>query len=106
MTRTVGAPMPNGEQTEVRVIETNACDDLAAVAAACAAFDRLMKNKVAANVGLLFTVAEEVGFIGAIHAAKTKFIPRDSRLICLKIPAVSRTILQSALARSCVSAIE
>ncbi|MEY4787117.1 MAG: hypothetical protein RL692_1011 [Planctomycetota bacterium] len=84
VTRAVGTPMPSGEPTEVRVIETNACDDLAAVAAACAAFDRLMKNKAAVNVGLLFTVAEEVGFIGAIHAAKTKFIPRNARLICLE----------------------
>jgi len=68
----------------VRVIETNACDDLAAVAAACGAFDRMLKNKAAANVGLLFTVAEEVGFIGAIHAARTQLIPRNARLLCLE----------------------
>ncbi|MSR44221.1 MAG: hypothetical protein EXS15_02540 [Phycisphaerales bacterium] len=67
-----------------RVIETHACDDLAAVAAACAAFDRLLKNKSAANMGLLFTVAEEVGFIGAIHAARNKFIPKNAQLICLE----------------------
>lgn len=84
VTRAVGAQTANGEQGEIRVIETNACDDLAAVAAACAAFDQLLKKKAAANVGLLFTVAEEVGFIGAIHAARTKFIPRNSRLICLE----------------------
>lgn len=88
VTREVGAALPTGtptgKPTAVRVIETNACDDLAAVAAACAAFDRLLKNKAAANVGLLFTVAEEVGFIGAIHAARTRFIPRGARLICLE----------------------
>ncbi len=82
--RNVGALDPTGLPSEVCVIETNACDDLAAVAAACAAFDRLLKSKSAINVGLLFTVAEEVGFIGAIHAAKSKFIPRASRLICLE----------------------
>ncbi|MSR69449.1 MAG: hypothetical protein EXS17_03795 [Phycisphaerales bacterium] len=73
-----------GANRLTRVIETHACDDLAAVAAACAAFDRLLKNKAAANLGLLFTVAEEVGFIGAIHAARSKFIPKNARLICLE----------------------
>jgi endoglucanase len=29
-------------------------------------------------------VAEEVGFIGTIHAARTGFVPRDARLLCLE----------------------
>ncbi len=70
--------------TDLRLIETHACDDLAAVAAACAAFDRLLNDRSAKNLGLLFTVAEEVGFIGAIHAARGKFIPKNSRLLCLE----------------------
>lgn len=68
----------------IRVLETHACDDLAAVAAACSAFDQLLRAGDAPHVGLLFTVAEEVGFVGAIHAARTDFVPRSSRLICLE----------------------
>ncbi len=82
--RTIAQGTTDRPSQEVRVIETHACDDLAAVAAACAAFDRLLAKKSAANVGLLLTVAEEVGFIGAIHAARSKFIPSKSRLICLE----------------------
>jgi endoglucanase len=66
------------------LLQTHACDDLAAVAAALVAFDRLLANRKAAHVGLLFTRAEEVGFVGAIHAARNGFVPRNARLICLE----------------------
>ncbi len=66
------------------LLHTHACDDLAAVAAALAAFDRLLGQRKAAHVGLLFTRAEEVGFVGAIHAARNGFVPRNARLICLE----------------------
>ncbi|MBU3729363.1 MAG: hypothetical protein FGM37_08980, partial [Phycisphaerales bacterium] len=75
---------PGGRTRPVRLIETHACDDLAAVAAACAAFDSLLANRRARRFGLLFTTAEEVGFIGAIHAARSGFVPRGARLICLE----------------------
>jgi hypothetical protein len=75
---------PGGRARTVRVIETHACDDLAAFAAACAAFDSLLSAKAARNFGLLFTTAEEVGFVGAIHAARGGFVPRGARLICLE----------------------
>ena len=75
---------PGSRARMVRVIETHACDDLAAVAAACAAFDSLLSNRRARRFGLLFTTAEEVGFIGAIHAARSGFVPRGARLICLE----------------------
>jgi endoglucanase len=65
-------------------IHTDACDDLAAAAAALAAFDELLDAPGCGHVGLLFTVAEEVGFIGTIHAARTGFVPRDARLLCLE----------------------
>lgn len=65
-------------------LRTHACDDLAAVGAALLAFDRIRKRKGTEHVGLLFTVAEEVGFIGAIEAAKNGLIPKRSRLICLE----------------------
>ena len=76
--------VPGGRMRAVRVIETHACDDLAAVAAACAAFDSLLTHARARRFGLLFTTAEEVGFIGAIHAARGGFVPRGARLICLE----------------------
>jgi endoglucanase len=82
--REMAASVPGGRTRAARVIETHACDDLAAVAAACAAFDSLLPNRAARNFGLLFTTAEEVGFIGAIHAARGGFVPRGARLLCLE----------------------
>ncbi|MFM8818190.1 MAG: hypothetical protein ACKOHI_10040, partial [Phycisphaerales bacterium] len=65
-------------------IHTDACDDLAAAAAALAAFDELLDAPASGHVGLLLTVAEEVGFIGTIHAARNGFVPREARLLCLE----------------------
>ena len=65
-------------------LHTNACDDLAAAAAALAVFDRLLKSKSAPHVGLLFTRAEEIGFIGALHSIHSKLVPRNARLLCLE----------------------
>ena len=62
-----------------------ACDDLAAVAAAVSAYERLLaKPRGLGDVRLLFTRAEEVGFIGAIGATKTGIIPKRSTLVCLE----------------------
>jgi endoglucanase len=61
-----------------------ACDDLAAVAAALSCLDLLCRRGAGAAAGLLLTVAEEVGFIGAIAACKHKTIPRRARLVCLE----------------------
>ncbi len=63
---------------------THACDDLAAVAAALAAMDELRPHPVAAHVRLLFTRAEEIGFVGAIAACKHGTMPRDSRVLALE----------------------
>jgi endoglucanase len=65
-------------------IHTDACDDLAAAAAALCAFGEMLDDPACAHVGLLFTVAEEVGFVGTIHAARNGWIPRDARLVCLE----------------------
>jgi endoglucanase len=68
-----------------RRLHTPACDDLAAVAAAICAYERLLKDtKSMGDVRLLFTLAEEVGFIGAIGAAKAGSVPKDSTLVCLE----------------------
>lgn len=66
------------------LLHAPACDDLAALAAALCAFDIALSNAAAANTALLFTRAEEVGFVGAIAACKNGSIPSAARLICLE----------------------
>lgn len=65
-----------------------ACDDLAAVSAALEAMERLHQRREAGqrvlDVRLLFTRAEEVGFVGAIAACRAGTIPRGARLIALE----------------------
>jgi len=60
-----------------------ACDDLAAVAAALAAIDTLRASPDR-DVRILFTLAEEVGFIGAIAACRERTMPTGSRVIALE----------------------
>jgi len=67
-----------------RLLKTHACDDLAAAAAALCAFDRIRTRRGQEHVGLLFTVAEEVGFVGAIGAATNGLVPKNARLVCLE----------------------
>jgi endoglucanase len=66
------------------LLYTHACDDLAAVAAALATLDVMSGTKGFEHVGLLFTRAEEIGFIGAIAACKLKTVEKSARLICLE----------------------
>ncbi|MEM1424598.1 MAG: hypothetical protein AAGH64_11430, partial [Planctomycetota bacterium] len=66
------------------VLWTHCCDDLAALAAGLAAFDRLRDSPDAAHVRLLLTRAEEVGFIGAIAACKLRTMPHSSRVVLLE----------------------
>ena len=77
------APAITGKGSK-RLLKTHACDDLAAAAAALCAFDRIRKRRGMEHVGLLFTVAEEVGFIGAIGAATNGLIKKNARLVCLE----------------------
>jgi endoglucanase len=67
-------------------IYTHACDDLAAVAAAVAAMDVLRQRPAGpgGHPSLLFTRAEEIGFIGAIAACRLGTMPRDARVINLE----------------------
>lgn len=67
-----------------KLLKTHACDDLAAAAAALCAFDRIRTRKGQEHVGLLFTVAEEVGFVGAIGAATNGLVRKNARLVCLE----------------------
>ncbi|HBA59319.1 MAG TPA: hypothetical protein DCZ92_00570 [Elusimicrobia bacterium] len=63
---------------------TNGCDDLACVAAALLAFDKISSDKKLAHVAVLFTRAEEIGFVGAIGAARGGTVPKNARLVCLE----------------------
>lgn len=69
------------------LLHTHACDDLAALVGALAAYDVLLR---ADQVGgptyprLLFTRAEEIGFIGAIAACREHTMPADARVIALE----------------------
>ena len=75
-------PQTRIEGDEVRA---PACDDLAAVAAALAALDMLLDDPAQKpDVRVLLTVAEEVGFVGAIAACRLGTIPKNARLLALE----------------------
>lgn len=66
------------------LVRARVCDDLAAVCAALGAFDALGGLDSPPDVRVLLTLAEEVGFIGAIAACKLGTIPPGSRVIALE----------------------
>lgn len=66
-----------------------ACDDLAGAAAALAALDRARPRADLPHFGVLLTRAEEMGFVGAIHAAVTGSIPADARLLSIEASRAS-----------------
>jgi len=72
----------------VECVRTNACDDLAAAAAAVSTFEELRRvregGEARGDVRLLFTRAEEIGFIGAIAACRQKTLEPGARLIALE----------------------
>lgn len=63
-----------------------ACDNLAGVAAALTTMDLLLRSRVrpTPDVRLLLTRAEEVGFVGAIAAARSRFIPKEAAIVVLE----------------------
>ncbi len=63
---------------------TNGCDDAACVAAALIAYESISNEEGLGHAALLFTRAEETGFVGAIGAARGGTLPKNSRLICLE----------------------
>ncbi|HEY6634278.1 MAG TPA: hypothetical protein VI141_01545 [Acidimicrobiia bacterium] len=75
--------LPEPEHTPDR-FQAPACDDLAGVAAALAALDRARSDPTLRHFGVILTRAEEVGLIGAIHAAKQRTIPAGSRLLSIE----------------------
>lgn len=76
--------LPTSKITK-KLLHAPACDDLAALAAAICAYQVMLEApEDLGDVRLLLTRAEEVGFIGAIAAAKDATIPKASTLICLE----------------------
>ena len=84
------AEVRKGAAGEPATVHTLACDDLSAVAAALCAMDRLLAlandpaTRPGEDVRLLFTRAEEIGFIGAIAACKLGTMPPDARVVALE----------------------
>ncbi len=67
------------------LLHAPACDDLAGVAAAISAFEVLVgMSDLKADVRVLLTRAEEVGFLGAIGACRSGIIPKRSLLVTLE----------------------
>lgn len=70
------------------ILHTHACDDLAAAACALEALDRVRERRAAgetkADARVLFTRAEEIGFVGAIAATRLGTIPADAKVIALE----------------------
>jgi endoglucanase len=66
-----------------------ACDDLAGCAAALAALDRARGRDDLRHFAVLLTRAEEMGFVGALHAAKTGSIPSNARLLSIEASRAS-----------------
>lgn len=66
------------------LIHTHGCDDLAAVAAALGALERIRSKPNQGHVGVFLTRSEEIGFIGTIGAARSGTLSKESRIICLE----------------------
>lgn len=71
-------------RVEPGLFRAPACDDLAGAAAALAALDRARTRPDLGHFGVMLTRAEEVGLIGAIHAAKDRTIPPRARLLSIE----------------------
>lgn len=66
------------------LVHARGCDDIAGCGAMLALLERLAKKRASADVYCLFTRAEEVGFVGAIGAAKIGTIPRKLPIIAIE----------------------
>jgi len=66
------------------IVHAPGCDDVAGTAAMLALLQRLSRRRVSGEVYCLFTRAEEVGFIGAIGAARAGTIPKRLPVISIE----------------------
>src|SRR5690606_10566888 len=78
----------NGAGETHACLHTPACDDLAALAAALSALEELRLLRAAgertADARVLLTRAEEIGFVGAIGAARSGTMPKNARVLALE----------------------
>jgi endoglucanase len=65
-------------------VHGRACDDIAGCAAMLVLLDRLSRQRARAEVYCLFTRAEEVGFIGAIGAAKAGTVSKRWPIVAIE----------------------
>lgn len=65
-------------------IHARGCDDVAGCAALVLLLERLARRKTRADVTCLFTRAEEVGFVGAIAAARSRTLPLRTPIIAIE----------------------
>lgn len=70
------------------LVTARGCDDLAGCAAMLALLQRLSRKRARAEVYCLFTRAEEVGFVGAIAAARARTLPRRLPVISIETSSV------------------
>jgi endoglucanase len=66
-----------------------AFDDLAGCAAAIAALDRARDRPELSHFGVLLTRAEEMGFVGAIHASIAGGVPAGTRILSIETSRAS-----------------
>jgi putative aminopeptidase FrvX len=70
------------------LITARGCDDIAGCAAMLTLLQRLSRKRIPAEVYCLFTRAEEVGFIGAIAAARAGTLPRRLPVISIETSSI------------------
>lgn len=79
--------LPAFELTKDGLIRSRACDDLIGCVEIVAMFQELERFGIEATCHGLFTRAEEVGFVGAVHLAKTWPLPKRVRFVSLETSA-------------------
>ena len=89
----VSRPVPQGAigmwdlpepKVRGRRIHARSCDDGAGVAAILCCIDELIRSRKSCDAYFLMTRAEEVGFAGAIAAARLKTIPRRCFVVAME----------------------
>lgn len=70
------------------LVAARGCDDVAGCAAMLALLERLSRKRAAAEVYCLFTRAEEVGFVGAIAAARAGTLPQGLPILSIETSSI------------------
>lgn len=66
------------------LVHARGCDDVAGAAALVALLERLSRKRAEAEAYCLFTRAEEVGFVGAIAAARSRTLPKRVPIVAIE----------------------